>query len=306
MLNDLVNCIETLKSRMQSHAASLQANEWRTRTQLIDPLLCVLGWDVSDPVLVTPEYNVGRSRADYALLQPAAIPLAVIEAKALSDTLTDDNRTQMTVYANNEGIKYAGLTNGNHWELYDVFQPVALEDKRILNLSIAEELPHTCALKLLLLWRSNLESGEPQAANVPLVSQTNLNPPPPPPGDWVSLTKYDPPLKTPPPKSIRFWDGTEQSIRYWNQVLISTTEKLYVEGTLKTTDTPIQLWSGGYNTIHVEPAHSDGTEMRAAQIGDPPLYVHVNLSSKDLRDGTIRLLQKYDVDPAEVYLLPGK
>ncbi len=306
MLDDLVKCIEKLKSRMESHAASLQANEWRTRTQLIDPLLCVLGWDVSDPALVTPEYNVGRSRADYALLQPDAIPLAVIEAKALSDTLTDDHRTQMTVYANNVGIKYAGLTNGNHWELYDVFQPVALEEKRILDLSIAEELPQICALKLLLLWRSNLESGEPQAANVPLVSKTNLIPKPPPPGNWVSLTKYDPPFKTPPPKSVRFWDGTEKSIRYWNQVLISTAEKLYMEGTLKTTDTPIQLWSGGYNSIHVEPVHSDGTDMRAAQIGDPPLFVNVNLNSKDLRDGAIRLLKKYDVDPAEVYLLPGK
>ena len=64
MLDDLVKCIETLKFRMESHAASLQANEWRTRTQLIDPLLCVLGWDVSDPELVTPEHNVGPKRVD--------------------------------------------------------------------------------------------------------------------------------------------------------------------------------------------------------------------------------------------------
>ena len=99
---------------------------------------------------------------------------------------------------------------------------------------------------------------------------------------------------------------TTQSIRYWNQVLTLTAEKLYVKGTLKATDTPIQLWSEGWNTIHVEPVNPNGTEMRAAQIGDPPLFVNVNLNAKDLRDGAIRLLQKYDVDPAKVYLLPGE
>ncbi len=306
MLDELLGCIETLRKRMTTHATSLQANEWRTRTQLIDPLLCALGWDVSDPVLVTPEYNVGRSRADYALLQPGTIPLAVIEAKALSDTLTDDHRTQMTVYANNLGIKYAGLTNGNHWELYDVFQPVALEKKRILDLSIADEHPHTCALKLLLFWRSNLLTSAPQAANVPLVSITPPNLPPPPSEDWVPLTKYDPPQGTKPPKSIRFWDGKEQTIKYWNELLILTAEKLYVEGTLKTADTPIQLWSGAWHYIHTKPVHADGTEWRKPlkPIGDPPLFVNVNLSGAYLREGTIRLLKKYQLDPAGVCLLP--
>ena len=61
MLDDLVAVIETLKARIEQHRADLQSNEIRTRTALIDPLLAVLGWDVSDPGLVTPEYDVSGS-----------------------------------------------------------------------------------------------------------------------------------------------------------------------------------------------------------------------------------------------------
>ena len=96
MIDELVNCIEKLKTRMENHAETLQANEWRTRTQLIDPLLCVLGWDVSDPEHVTPEYNTGgKKRADYALLNANKTPLAVLESKPLNVTLTEDHREQM-------------------------------------------------------------------------------------------------------------------------------------------------------------------------------------------------------------------
>ena len=56
MLDDLVDVIETLQERIQTHSATLRANEIRTRTALIDPMLTALGWDVSDPALVTPEY----------------------------------------------------------------------------------------------------------------------------------------------------------------------------------------------------------------------------------------------------------
>ena len=307
MLDDLVECIETLQERMKIHEESLQANEWRTRTQLIDPMLCALGWDVSDPALVTPEYNVGTQRVDYALLKPDKSPSAILEAKPLNTTLTSNERAQMVNYAVKEGFKYAGLSTGNHWELYDVFQPVPLGEKQILDLSITDDPSSVCAIKLLHLWQPILSGGSLDVTAAVLEQIISIKPPPPPPptGDWVSLTEYDPKLKTPPPKSIRFWDGTEQTIRYWNQVLVSTAEQLYAKGKLQSTDTPIQLWSEGSNSIHVEPVHPGGTEMRAISIGDPPLFINVDMNSKDLRDGAIRLLQKYDVDPAQVYLLPG-
>ena len=70
-----------------------------------------------------PEYKVSDGWADYALLRPDGHPAAVIEAKKLGTMLDVKFRRQMLNYANESGIEYAGLTDGNNWELYTVFQP---------------------------------------------------------------------------------------------------------------------------------------------------------------------------------------
>ena len=154
-LDDLAGCIELLKERMQSYRTDLEENEIRTRVALIDPLLRALGWDVSDPGMVMPEYKIDNKPADYALFQPNGRPAATLEAKKLGEPL-NSHRMQMLNYANVAGIEYAGLTDGNHWELYKVFQPGRLEDRRVLEVSIADAPAHVSALKLLLLWRPNL------------------------------------------------------------------------------------------------------------------------------------------------------
>ena len=67
---------------------SLRANETRTRMALIDPLLQALGWDVSDPEVVTPEYDVSGARAPTTrLLRPDGKPAAIVEAKHLGEAL---------------------------------------------------------------------------------------------------------------------------------------------------------------------------------------------------------------------------
>ena len=87
LLDELVGCIERLQERIRTHGASLRANETRTRMALIDPLLQALGWDVSDPAVVTPEYEARRGRADYALLRGDGKPAAIVEAKKLGEAL---------------------------------------------------------------------------------------------------------------------------------------------------------------------------------------------------------------------------
>ena len=167
-LDDLVARIELLQARIRSHKDVLRENETRTRMALIDPLMHALGWDVSDPGVVRPEYKVSGGWADYALLRPDGLPAATVEAKKLGDSLAS-HRMQMLNYANAAGIDYAGLTDGDHWELYNVFKPVPLEGKRILEVSITDDPAHESALKLLLLWRPNLESGQPVRARAPIL-----------------------------------------------------------------------------------------------------------------------------------------
>ncbi len=172
-LDDLINVIEMLKRRMTMYHQSLSQNEIRTRTALIDPLLTALGWDVSDPGLVTPEYTVGQGRADYALIDGGPRPgsVAIVEAKSLDSFLNDRERNQMLTYANMEGVKYAILTNGDCWELYDIFKPAHLNERRLLSVKIINTPAHQLALQLLLLWRPNLTSGQPVTAQGPALGQ---------------------------------------------------------------------------------------------------------------------------------------
>ena len=64
-MDKLTSCIEELKSRIKTHRSILSENESRTRVALTDPLLRALGWDVSNPKLVTPKYSVGKGWVDY-------------------------------------------------------------------------------------------------------------------------------------------------------------------------------------------------------------------------------------------------
>ena len=169
LLEPLISVIETLKKRIAVHGASLRENETRTRMALIDPLLQALGWDIADPAMVLPEYSVSKGRVDYALLAPSGKPSTVLEAKRLTEGL-ENHSTQMVAYALEDGVAYAGLTDGDRWHIYDVFKPVPLSDKRILDISISSTSAHETALKLLLLWRPNLASGLPVAASEPILS----------------------------------------------------------------------------------------------------------------------------------------
>ena len=316
-LGDLVGCIELLRERIRSHRDTLQENETRTRMALIDPLLRALGWDVFDPAVVTPEYKAGGGRADYALLRADGKPAATVEAKKLGEGLSS-HRMQMLNYAVASGIKYTGLTDGDRWELYNVFEPVPLDDKRKLEVSIANTPAHTCALKLLLLWRPNLASGEPVPAAAPIfgdlgpaltptevepVPRRNRPPAPAPvsPG-WVALSEYEPPPRTPCPAAIRFWDGSEQTLKYWHEILTEVVKRLHSERRLTAKDVPIG-WSSKLYSVHTEPVHPSGKRYRnAKRVEGTPFFVNVHLDPKYARENTRKLLQHCGRNPAEVHL----
>ena len=171
LLEPLVSTIETIKARIATHGTALRENEIRTRMALIDPLLQALGWDTSDPSMVLPEFDVsGSARLITHCLTPVGKPSATVEAKKLGEPLTS-HRMQMLNYSNASGVEFAGLTDGDKWELYEVFKRGQLEERRILDVSIADALAHETALKLLLLWRPNLASGQPTAANEPIFTE---------------------------------------------------------------------------------------------------------------------------------------
>lgn len=327
LLDDLVSVIETLKERMRRHRSTLQGNEMRTRMALIDPLLTALGWDTSDPSLVTPEYAVGEGRADYALHGSEHIPAAMVEAKRLGHSLSDDERMQMLNYANARGVRYAAVTDGDAWEFYEVFKQAPLEDRRLLKLRIADRPAHELALQLLLIWRPNLASGQPTTANQPLFDWTTVpqpavtvEPETPPVTEtlqqisaetatieqgWVSLPDFNPPGGSKPPTAIRFPDGTETSIDRWKRIPKAVADWLYDKQLLTPETVPIVSGKRRF-AANDKPVMHDGRPMIAHEaIGNDDIFIDVDLSANSARRHARKMLEHCGVNPVDVRVRVG-
>lgn len=96
-------------------------NETKTRYTIIDPILCALGWDTTNPKLVAPEYStLASTPVDYALLGEDGDPVVFLEAKSLNSTLASDKpAAQIIGYASPNGVEHCVLTNGCIWRIYN-------------------------------------------------------------------------------------------------------------------------------------------------------------------------------------------
>ena len=332
-IDDLAGVIETLQHRIRQHGPTLRANETRTRMALLDPLLCALGWDTSDPALVTPEYRVEVGWADYALRGPGSQPVAVIEAKRLG-SIIDNHLEQAVGYCIQQGIAYAAVTDGSHWQLYRTFEPVPLADKLVLDVRISDLPAYQCALQMFLLRRPNLASGQPMPASAPILAplpemQPSPMPPAPAPNIMppVAPTTKPPPLLTPPsdtqpplgwtalssfawnkdmntPPSIRFPDNSEYPIQRWRNLIERTASWLWSKGLLTHRNLPVPA-SGRSSryVVSTEAVHQSGQPFTAQQpIDGTPLIVEVNVGGNQAIDYARTLLQHCGVNPDDVFV----
>ena len=120
-LESLVATIGALKGRIEQHQALLRQSEALTRYVLIDPLLRELGWDTEDPHKVRPEAGGLGGIADYELKQGDST-VALLEAKKLGQGVTPDGIGQALNYCNQRGIAYMIVSDGDKWEMYEVFR----------------------------------------------------------------------------------------------------------------------------------------------------------------------------------------
>ena len=314
LLDELVAAIENVKSRIEHHQNSLRQSEALTRYSLIDPMLRALGWDTTDPALVTPEYEVGGKRADYALLEGNQV-VVFLEAKRLDENLST-HRSQVAAYASELGIKYPALTNGNKWEVYDNSKLVPIDQRQILNVSINESPSSRIALQLLLLWQPNLASGEPVSANEPIFSaqQTGPNPQPtiiqdpaavtpPSPGNegWTSLETFLPKSGEKFPSAVRLPDGTISSIHFQRDLLIEVAEFLVKCGKLTATACPIESGPRRY-LVNVEGKHKNAQPFNNDHQLTNGLFLETSFPAPQTAKSCRDLLKRFSEDPAKVHL----
>ena len=254
-----------------------------------------------------PEYSAGNGRADYALLGETRNPVAFIEAKRLSEPLEKPNtQDQVFTYALVQQVKYAGLTDGNRWILDNV--SVFSGERRVLDISLSETPTHEAALKLLLLWRPNLASGQPVEANAPelvgvpplqhstttVAHETGLTNP----GNWISLSNVAAGKGQQPPKAIRFSTGQVRNILSWRQILVEVAEKLANDGTLTATHCPMK----GLGFINSSPKGPSGAFSRSYKAISDGLYVNLNWNASNIVKHSRKLLSHFGVNPETVEL----
>ena len=106
-------------------------NEEDTKAALIKPVLVALGWDDENPEEVSHEYRrtPQDNPADYALLLSGTAKF-IIEAKALSEHLHGHKwAAEIMTYAVEAGVKWAVLTNGDEYQVYNACVALPFDEK---------------------------------------------------------------------------------------------------------------------------------------------------------------------------------
>ena len=317
MLDDLQDTIEILKKRIRDHKDHIQDYESRTRTTLIDPMLQVLGWDVSDPALVQIEPKTVTGWADYALLGSNGKPIVFVEAKKLDQRdvpigqIIRDAGTEN--YQNQANITYCLYTNGDVWEVINV-----REQDRVVRVSIATEDTSDCAMKLVSLWRASLVDGRFRRAEAPVIVDESepaqpprppdLTPPQPTPlQEWVALNGGFDPNGKPAPKSLRLPNGQEININSWRALIIQTATWLHNVGKLTKENCQILSWetanaAANRYILSNDGKHVDGTEFRHPHPIADNVILEIHLSSREVVRRTTHLLEKCGQDPSQILL----
>lgn len=117
-----------------------ETGEANTKAALIEPILQSLGWDTQDPSTVLREKKAFAGKfVDYVLLVDGDETL-IIEAKPLDTNLSDEKIiSQALNYANTLGVRWAILTNGLQYRIYDNAAPGKPRDKLFREVDLVDD-----------------------------------------------------------------------------------------------------------------------------------------------------------------------
>ena len=306
VLEELHELIEMLQARITEHAPALQQSEALTRYALIDPLLRGLSWDTGDPSQVIVEYRSDAGSADYALLGKTNKPQVIIEAKKLGTHLDQKVRLQVTSYCQEEGVPVAVITDGKRWEIYDIFQPVAMKDSIVATLDLGEAAAKIC-LEALALWRPSVAAGNVQTGAAPFVdtqapitdapAPKELPPRLPDEGQWNQLSEFTPKSGT-KPAEVRFPSGVTATATSWAEVIGRIAQWLLDNDHLSKAIVPIGRPQTKRLLLAEKPAHLDGTPFRGRkQVG--PYFIHTGFNAPDQMANVRFVIKHASQDPAD-------
>ena len=138
-MTELSKVLEEVRRKLVAYRGR-ELNEQDTKTALINPVLCALGWHVGDLEEVSQEYKLKPQDkpVDYAFFL-VRTPKLFLEAKARSQNLEDRKWAgQIMGYAAVAGVKWVVITNGDEYRIYNACVDVPVDEKMFRAVKISD------------------------------------------------------------------------------------------------------------------------------------------------------------------------
>lgn len=139
---DFIDQIRALASRIANTKDVVQTEE-ATKNAMIMPFIQALGYNVFDPLEVTPELvaDVGTKKGekvDYAILKDGK-PIILFECKKCDGDLSMNHASQLFRYFHVTEARFGVLTNGMIYRFFtDLEQPNKMDEKPFLEFNILD------------------------------------------------------------------------------------------------------------------------------------------------------------------------
>lgn len=139
---DLIDQLRSLASRIASTKDVIQTEE-ATKNAMIMPFIQLLGYNVFDPLEVTPELvaDVGTKKGekvDYAILKDGK-PIILFECKKSGADLDINHASQLFRYFHVTEARFGILTNGLVYRFFtDLEQPNKMDEKPFLEFNLLD------------------------------------------------------------------------------------------------------------------------------------------------------------------------
>ncbi len=133
---DLVERLKPIAERAKR--AKGKMGEENTKNKIVVPVLEAIGWTHD---LMDFEHRVGGKKVDVALCDESGTPLVFVEVKGLNEEMKPKQQDvdQALGYAFGQGkVRWAVLTNGLHWWVYDCYARVPNERRRFIQVEITD------------------------------------------------------------------------------------------------------------------------------------------------------------------------
>lgn len=139
---DFIDQLRALASRLANTKDMIQTEE-ATKNAMVMPFIQILGYNVFDPLEVTPELiaDVGTKKGekvDYAILQDGN-PIMLFECKKSGGDLSINHASQLFRYFHVTAARFGVLTNGLVYRFFsDLEQPNKMDQKPFFEFNILE------------------------------------------------------------------------------------------------------------------------------------------------------------------------